>query len=93
MRNICLGLGEENSTNLEITENRTMDRNHLLRQELLDEAETQYCEMCFKPKTLLFTSIFVIVVAIPFVALFMVKLYYSKQNDEFPYKHYEGEPV
>ena len=92
---ICLGLGIDNSTNPVIALNRTewhSQNQEPVNEELVEEKSlNSFCPTCVKPKTLVFGCIFLLIVFIPFAALFMVKKYYSMQNDEFPYKHCEDE--
>ena len=52
------------------------------------ENSRSFCSNCLKQKTYIFGSILLLVGCVPFAALFIVKRYYAKRNDDFPYKQF-----
>ena len=88
---ICLGMSNED-TNLDVAQNRTVLHQERFKVEAVeDRSQNSVCPACLKPQTLVFSCIFLLIVSIPFVALFVVKHYYAKQKEQFPYKRYENE--
>merc|ERR1711892_1137087 len=45
-----------------------------------------------KPNSFIFGTIILLVGTLPFAALIVAKRYYAKNNNDFPYKHFEDEP-
>merc|ERR1711892_358117 len=83
----------QNMRNL-ITEMTRLDQELLSIQKMkAEDNDRRYIfSSAMKPKSFIFGTIILLVGTLPFAALIVAKRYYAKNNDDFPYQHFEDEP-